>query len=62
VKIFNLEKLPQGVPANKTECIVIGTQEEWRLVLEAVEAYSRLHPKKKKLALINKDFDQLAIF
>ena len=57
-----MEKLPKGVPANKTECVVIGTQEEWRLVLEAVEAYAKLHPKKKRLNQIHQDFDQLAIF
>jgi hypothetical protein len=63
VKIFNLENSPKGKPANKTECIVIGTFEEWQEIMTAIESYSKANPRKAKIRKIVAEFeDHLAVY
>lgn len=63
MKIFNLENAPKGRSASKTECIVIGTWDEWSEILKAIDDRVTANPKLKNLKRIKDEFDaHLAVF
>lgn len=63
MKFFNIENAPKGEPSKKAESIVIGTWEEWREVMDAIDEYARAHPRKSKIKQIKKQFDDfLCVF
>lgn len=62
MKIFNLENPPKDKPAISCECVVIATFEEWQIVCEAVEATAKLSPRKKKLAKLNDELQNLSVY